>query len=138
MATGLKLKFALRYGESAYVWQITNLSSRSGRTRAEPLLCSEGAALDTRGSGSHQEELLPPQLAAAASRPVRERRGHSAAYWHPAALPQAGRRWVSPMANVFDDLIRPTLVSVPALEVIHSEWRDGVKFLSQPPWSGPT
>lgn len=32
------------------------------------------------------------------------------------------------MANVFDDLIRPTLVSVPALEVIHSEWHDGVKF----------
>ena len=32
------------------------------------------------------------------------------------------------MSDVFEDLIEPTLDSIPALEVIHSEWQDGVKF----------
>ncbi len=32
------------------------------------------------------------------------------------------------MRDILEDLVLPTLDSVPALEVIHSEWHDGVKF----------
>jgi len=32
------------------------------------------------------------------------------------------------MSGVFEDLIKPTLDSIPALEVIHSEWHAGTKF----------